>query len=58
MEMILGWLGAHKFYAGRTGTGILYLFFCWTGIPVILAVIDFIVGLFKATDGNGCFLYY
>ena len=58
LALFLGWLGAHKFYAGRTGTGILYLFFCWTGIPAILAVIDFIVGLFKATDGNGCFLYY
>ena len=49
----LGYIGIHKFYAGKTGAGILYLLFCWTGIPAILAVIDFIIGLLKPSDSNG-----
>ena len=41
----LGVFGAHKFYEGRIGAGILYLF--TGGLFVIGAVIDFIVLLFK-----------
>ena len=41
----LGYLGAHKFYEGKTGMGIVYLFtFGLFGIGVI---VDFIVLLFK-----------
>lgn len=39
----LGWLGAHKFYLGQTGWGIVYLLFCWTGIPSLAAFIEFIM---------------
>ena len=39
----LGVIGVHKFYLGKTVQGILYLVFCWTWIPLILCVIDFIV---------------
>lgn len=41
----LGFLGAHKFYEGKTGMGILYLFTC--GLCGIGVLIDFIVLLFK-----------
>lgn len=37
-----GSLGIHQFYLGNTAKGICYLLFCWTGIPFILAIIDFI----------------
>lgn len=41
----LGFLGAHKFYEGKIGMGIIYLFTCgFFGLGVF---IDFIVLLFK-----------
>lgn len=43
LALILGGIGAHKFYLGRTGQGILYLLFCWTFIPGIIAFIEGIV---------------
>jgi TM2 domain-containing membrane protein YozV len=39
----LGGLGVHKFYLGQTALGILYLVFCWTFIPAIVAFIEGIV---------------
>ena len=41
----LGGFGAHKFYLGQTGLGIVYLIFCWTFIPAIIAFIEFILFL-------------
>ncbi len=41
----LGWLGAHKFYEGKIGMGILYLF--TVGLFGIGLTIDFIILLFK-----------
>lgn len=38
-----GGLGAHKFYCGGFGWGLLYLLFCWTFIPVIISLVDLIV---------------
>ena len=53
LAFFLGGIGVHKFYAGKTGSGIAFLLFCWTGIPAFIAFIDFIVGLTKKADGNG-----
>jgi len=39
----LGAFGAHKFYLGQSGWGIVYLLFCWTGIPSFAAFIEFIM---------------
>lgn len=39
----LGGFGAHKFYLGQAGKGVLYLVFFWTFIPAILAFIEFIL---------------
>jgi TM2 domain-containing membrane protein YozV len=40
LALFLGGLGIHKFYLGNTGMGILYLVFCWTYIPSIVAFIE------------------
>lgn len=41
----LGFFGAHKFYEGKAGMGILYLF--TLGLFMIGVIVDFIVLLFK-----------
>ena len=40
LALFLGSFGIHHFYLRRTGLGILYLCFFWTGIPAILGVIE------------------
>lgn len=40
LALFLGGFGIHKFYLGRVGLGIVYLLFCWTGIPTIIAFIE------------------
>ena len=49
----LGGIGAHKFYAGKISSGIMYIIFCWTFIPVFISLIEFIGTLFKKADLNG-----
>lgn len=45
LAFFLGGIGIHRFYLGQTGLGIVYLIFCWTLIPALIAFIDFIVFL-------------
>jgi len=45
LGIFLGGLGIHKFYMGKPGYGILYLFFCWTYLPVIAGLIEGIIYL-------------
>ncbi len=40
LAIFLGGFGAHHFYMGKTGLGVLYLLFCWTLIPSIIALIE------------------
>ena len=40
LALFLGGLGAHRFYLGQTGLGILYVVFVWTFIPAIAALIE------------------
>ena len=42
MTLFLGGFGAHKFYVGSWGWGIVYLILCVFYIPLILSVIEFI----------------
>ena len=40
LAILLGGIGIHKFYLGQTGKGIMYLLFCWTYVPSVLAFIE------------------
>jgi TM2 domain-containing membrane protein YozV len=37
-----GGFGIHKFYLGKNVEGILYLIFCWTCIPSLIAFFEFL----------------
>lgn len=45
LAIFLGGIGVHKFYLGKIGMGILYICFCWTGIPACVALIEGILYL-------------
>jgi TM2 domain-containing membrane protein YozV len=47
--LFLGFIGIHKFYLGRIGTGFLYLVFCWTFIPAFISFFESLA-LFSMTD--------
>ncbi len=40
LAVFLGGLGAHHFYLNKNGLGVLYVLFCWTFIPAIIALIE------------------
>jgi TM2 domain-containing membrane protein YozV len=40
MALFLGGIGGHKFYMGQVGVGLLYLVFCWTYIPGLVAFVE------------------
>ncbi len=46
----LGGFGAHKFYLGQIGLGVLYLLFFWTFIPAIIAFFEFFMLIFTPDD--------
>ena len=43
--ILLGSFGVHRFYLRQIGWGILYVVFCWTGIPLFAGVIEGIMYL-------------
>lgn len=45
LAFFLGGFGIHKFYLNQSGMGLLYLLFCWTGIPMFIAFLEGIVYL-------------
>lgn len=40
LALFLGGFGIHKFYTGKPFWGIIYLVFCWTFIPAIIALLE------------------
>ena len=48
--LFLGGLGAHKFYLGQVGWGVLYLLFSWTFIPVFVAFIEIVIYLTQSDE--------
>jgi len=46
LAFFFGTFGAHKFYLGKIGQGILYIIFFWTAIPTIVSIFEALVYLF------------
>ncbi len=54
LALCCGWFcGAHRFYAGQKLLGILYLLFCWSGIPVAMTLIDLMAAIPMRADETG-----
>lgn len=48
LAFFLGGFGAHRFYLGHIITGLIYLVFCWTFIPAIIAFFEGIYFLMQS----------
>lgn len=53
LAFFLGGVGAHKFYAGKMGLGIIYLIFAATGLPAFIGIVEGVFALSKETDAYG-----
>ena len=50
LTFFFGAIGGHKYYVKKHGLGVLYLIFIWTGIPSIVALVEFIIYIIKSED--------
>ncbi|WP_167295801.1 TM2 domain-containing protein [Pedobacter sp. SG908] len=58
LALFFGGIGIHRFYLGQTRSGLLYLLFCWTFIPLAIALFDFFAFLFMSEQKfNSAFNY-
>ncbi|WP_135305737.1 zinc-ribbon domain and TM2 domain-containing protein [Haloarcula amylovorans] len=48
--ILLGSFGVHHFYLGNIKFGVLYLCFCWTGLPGIAGLVEGILYLTKTDE--------
>lgn len=53
LTILFGTIGVNKFYAGQIKSGILRIVFCWTLIPTILSIAEFITVLTEKADKDG-----
>lgn len=51
LAFVFSFIGAHNFYLGKTGKGVLCLLFCWTYIPTLISIFDF-VRLLSMSDAD------
>ena len=42
LALVLGGVGAHRFYLGQWKSGLAMLLVCWTFLPVLVGVVDFL----------------
>jgi TM2 domain-containing membrane protein YozV len=50
LAAFLGGIGIHRFYLGKTVSGVFYLLFCWTGIPHLIAFFEMLVMAFTSPE--------
>lgn len=53
LTVFTGWMGGHRFYAKRYYLGAMYLAFCWTLIPLMMAVLDILEVVPMKSDEAG-----
>lgn len=53
LTLLLGGIGINKFYAKNIKQGILSLVFCWTMIPTLLSMVEFVEILSEEKDKEG-----
>lgn len=56
LAILLGGIGAHHFYLGNIGRGVIYLLFSWTFIPLIVGIIEGI-GYLSTNDNHWRMMY-
>jgi len=52
LTLFLGGIGVHRFYLGQVGLGLLYLFFCWTFIPLAISLFELFVIMGRVDEYN------
>lgn len=50
LALLLGSFGAHKFYLGQHGVGVVYLLLFWTMVPALLGVVEGLVYLASSEE--------
>lgn len=45
IALLFGGIGLHRMYEGKFGSGFLFLFLFWTGVPVVISWLDIITAL-------------
>ena len=50
LALFTGFIGGHRFYLGQNGLGVVYLFACWTFIPMGLGILDALVIALTSED--------
>ena len=53
LTILLGSFGINKFYAKKFKKGIACLLFCWTLVPTVLSIAEFITVLTEKADKDG-----
>lgn len=51
--ILTGWFGGHRFYEKRYKLALIYLLFAWTGIPIAMTMVDWMIALPITPDENG-----
>jgi TM2 domain-containing membrane protein YozV len=50
LALFLGGIGVHRFYLGQIAKGIFSILLCWTFIPLIIGIFDFVIFLLMSPE--------
>lgn len=52
LTFFLGGIGAHHYYMGKIGVGVLYSLFFWTCIPALISIVELFLIIGRVTRHN------